>query len=102
MLEGQLEANILKKEVEQTASVYQSSHSILLTLLELRLDEHTCMELSIRLEQVMLTAHLFLCITTMCSVLHFSMRNCFDDSCTNYLPIILDPRILWISDGRET
>ena len=31
MLEGQLEANILKKEVEQTASVYQSSHSILLS-----------------------------------------------------------------------
>ena len=36
----------------------------------------------------------------MCSVLHFSTRNCSDDSCTNYLPIILDPRVLWISHGR--
>ena len=36
-----------------------------------------------------------------CAVCYTSTReNCCDDSCTIYLPIILDPRILWISHGR--
>ena len=38
-------------------------------------------------------------LSTMCSVLHFNMGNCCDDSCTIYLSIILDPKsimdILW-------
>ena len=68
MLEGQLEVLILKEEVERTTSVYQSSHNTLPTLLGHREDEHTCMELSIRLEQVMLIAHLSLYMTTMSHV----------------------------------
>ena len=74
MLEGQLEVNMVKEGVEQTASVCQNSHNTLPTLLGYRLDEHTCMVLSIRLEQVMLTAHLSLYMTTMshvqCVTLH--------------------------------
>ena len=50
MLEGQLEVHIMNEEVGQITSVYQSSHNTPLTLLRYRLDEHTYMELSIRLE----------------------------------------------------
>ena len=64
MLEGQLKVCILKKEVEQTISVYQSSHSTLPSLLGHSLDEHTCMELSIRLE-VMIMDLLLQSMTTM-------------------------------------
>ena len=53
MLEEQLEVGITE-EVEQTISVCQSNHSTLPTLLEHRVDEHTCMGLNIRLEQVLL------------------------------------------------
>lgn len=55
----------MKKEVEQTTSVYQSTHSTLPTLLKhrRRMDEHTCMGLNIRLEQVMLITHFFLFMT---------------------------------------
>ena len=63
-----LEVTIMKKEVEQTISVYQSSHSTLSTLLEHRVDEHICMGLSIRLEMVMLIAHFALSMTTMSHV----------------------------------
>ena len=38
----------------------------------------------------------------MCGMLCFNKRNCCDDSCTNYLPIILDPGVLWLSHGRST
>ena len=54
MLEGQLEVFIVNKEEEQTTSVYQSSHSTLPSLLGHRVDEHTCMGLSIRLEALTL------------------------------------------------
>ena len=64
MLERQLGVIIIKKEVEQTTSVYQSSHSTLPSLLGHRVDEHTCMELSIRL-QVVIMAHFTLSMTTM-------------------------------------
>ena len=50
MLEGQLEVIIVNKEVEQTISAYLISHSTLPMLLELRPEEHTFMELNIRLE----------------------------------------------------
>ena len=45
--------------------VYQSTHSTLPTLVEhrCRMDEHTCMGLNIRLEQVMLITHFFLFMT---------------------------------------
>ena len=52
MLEGQLEVFLIRKEVEQTISVYQISHSTLPTLLGYRLEEHTCMGLSMRLEGI--------------------------------------------------
>ena len=52
MLEGQLGVIIVRKGVEQTTSVYQSSHSTLPTLLGYRLEEHTCMGLSMRLEEI--------------------------------------------------
>ena len=52
MLEGQLEVILIRKEVDQTTSVYQSSHSTLPTLLRHRLEEHTCMGLSMRLEEI--------------------------------------------------
>ena len=65
MLEGQLEVIGMSEEVEQTTSVCQNSHSTLPTLLGHRVDEHTCMELSIRLEQVTLIAHFTLSMTTM-------------------------------------
>ena len=68
MLEGQLEAGMVRVEVEQITSVYRSSHSTLPTLLECRVDEHTCMGLSIRLEQVLLIAHLFLYMIIMSHV----------------------------------
>ena len=64
MLEGQLEVGIIKEEEEQTTSVYQSSHSTLLTLLGYRVEEHTCMGLSIRLEVVVMD-HFIRSITTM-------------------------------------
>ena len=50
MLEGQLEVNIMYKEVEQTTSVYQSNHSTRLTLLGYRQDEHIYTEQNIGLE----------------------------------------------------
>ena len=51
MLEGQLEVIIgTKGEVERTTSVYQSSQSTLPTLLGHRVQEHTCMGLSMRLD----------------------------------------------------
>ena len=66
MLEGQLEVIILKKEEEQTTSVYQSSHNTLPTLLGCRLDEHTYMGLSIRLEVVLVIMdHFVLSMSTM-------------------------------------
>jgi len=37
-----------------------------------------------------------------CAVCYTSTRETVDDSCTTYLPIILDPRILWLSDDRST
>ena len=52
MLEGQLGVIILTKGEEETTSVYQSSHNTLPTLLGYRLEEHTCMELSMRLEEI--------------------------------------------------
>ena len=62
MLEGQLEVLIVNKEEEQTTSVYQNSHSTLPTLQGHRLDEHSCMGLSIRLEvfTIATLAHLIL------------------------------------------
>ena len=50
ILEEQLEVIILTQEEEQTTSVYQNSHSTLPSLLGHKVDEHTCMGLSIRLE----------------------------------------------------
>ena len=68
MLEGQLEAVILKKEEEQTTFVYQSRHNTLPSLLGYRPEEeHTCMELSIRL-QVLIMAHFAPSMTTMSRV----------------------------------
>ena len=54
-----------KKEEEQTTSVYQSSHNTLPTLLGRREEEHTCMVLSIRLEEVMIIAHFTQSMITM-------------------------------------
>ena len=70
MLEGQLEVIIVIQEVEQTTSVYQSSHSTLTTLLVYRLDEYTYMELNIRLEVLtqLKMAHLILFPNTMSHV----------------------------------
>ena len=68
MLEGQLEVIILQMEEEQTTSVYQSSHSTLPTLLGRRVQEHTCMVLSMRLEvllqEMLVLVHLVLSMTT--------------------------------------
>ena len=50
MLEGQPEVFLLNKEVEQIIFVCQNSHSTLTTLLGHRVDEHSCMELNIRLQ----------------------------------------------------
>ena len=69
MLEGQLEVIMMNKEVEQTTSAYQRNHNILPTLLEHRLEEHTFMELNIRLEEEQATmAHFSLSTTTMSHV----------------------------------
>ena len=38
----------------------------------------------------------------LCSVLCFNTRNSCNDSCTKYMPIILDPGVLWVSHGRST
>ena len=67
MLEEQLEVGITE-EVEQTISVCQSNHSTLPTLLEHRVDEHTCMGLNIRLEEVILIAHFSLYMIIMSHV----------------------------------
>ena len=48
MAEGQLEVGILRLEVEQTTSVYQSNQSTPPTLLGHRVQEHSFMGLSIR------------------------------------------------------
>ena len=69
MPEGQLVVIIVNKEVEQTTSAYQSSHSTRTTLLELRLEEHTSMELNIRLEEEYVSmVHLAQSITIMSHV----------------------------------
>ena len=69
MLVGQLEVVILTEGVEQTTSVYQSSHSTLTALLGYRVDEHICMGLSIRLEVLThKTLDLSLLVTTMSHV----------------------------------
>ena len=68
MLEGELEVGLVRMEVEQTTFVYQSSHSTLLTLLGCRLDEHTSMGLSMRLQVVMIMVHFILLLTTMSHV----------------------------------
>ena len=98
MLEGQWEVSMMKKEVEPTTSVYQSSHSILPTPMGYRWSEHAfnygaehqaggcCPQDNGPLS---LGDH-----NVPCAVCY---RGCCDDSCTNYLPIILDPRVLWIS-----
>ena len=98
MLEGQREVSIMKKEVEPTTSAYQSSHSILPTPMGYRWSEHAfnygaehqaggcCPQDNGPLS---LGDH-----NVPCAVCY---RGCCDDSCTNYLPIILDPRVLWIS-----
>ena len=57
MLEEQLEVIIVIAEVEQTASVYQSNHSTLPTLLGCRADEHTCMGLSMRPQVLGIMVH---------------------------------------------
>ena len=67
MLEGQLEAIKIIEEVGQITSVYQSSHSTLPTLLGYRVEEHTCMGLSITL-QVGIMVHFALSMTTMSHV----------------------------------
>ena len=74
MLEGQLEVGIARVEVEQITSVYQKTHSTPPTLLGHRLDEHSCMGLSIRLEQVMLIAHFSLSITTISHVQYVMLQ----------------------------
>ena len=58
---------MVKEEEEQTTFVYQSSHSTLPTLLVYRVEEHTCMELSIRL-QVGIMVHFAPSMTTMSHV----------------------------------
>jgi len=50
MLEGLQEVGGIIKGEGQTISAYQNNLSILPTLLRHRLDEHTCMGLSMRLE----------------------------------------------------
>ena len=65
MLEGQLEVFGMKKEEEQTTSVYQSNHSTLPTLLGRKVEEHSCMVLSIRPEVVMIIAHFTQSMSTM-------------------------------------
>ena len=64
MLEGLLEVFIIKKEVERTTSVYQNSHITPLTLPGYKLDEHTCMGLSMKLQMAMM-AHFALLLTIM-------------------------------------
>ena len=54
MLEEQLEVYIVNKEVEQTISVYQSSLSILPTLLGQVVLKHTCMELNMRRQAMLM------------------------------------------------
>ena len=69
MLEGQLEVGLIVKEVEeeQTISVYQNSHSTRTIPLGHKMEEHTCMVLSIRL-QLRVMIHLTLSLTTMSHV----------------------------------
>ena len=76
MLEGQLEVIIVNKEVEQTTSAYQRNHNTLPTLLEPRLEEHTFMELNIRLDREQATmVHLFLYMTTMSHVQYATLQH---------------------------
>ena len=69
MLEEQVEVIIQNEVVHQTNSVYQSSHSILPTLLGLRLEEHICMGLSIGPEVLQIMDHFAILIYTMSHVL---------------------------------
>ena len=71
----QLEVGISKVVEEQTISVYQSSHSGPRTLLGRRMrEEHTCMELTKRLE-AMLMAHFLFSITTMSDVQYAMLQH---------------------------
>ena len=74
MLEGQLEVLMLQKEVEQTTSVYQSSHSTLPTLQGQGVLEHTSMELNMRLEPILM-AHFALSTTTMSHVQYAMLQH---------------------------
>ena len=74
MLEGQLEVIIVKKEEQQTTSVYQSSHSTLPTLLGHRAEGHICMGLSIRL-QVMIMDLFALSMTIMSHVQYATLQH---------------------------
>ena len=74
MLVGQVEVGILRLEVEQTTSVYQSSQRTLLTRLGHRVEEHSCMGLNIRLEMGTLD-HLNLSISTMSHVLFAMLQH---------------------------
>ena len=67
MLEGQLEVGMIIMEEEQTTSVYQSSQSTQPILLGHSMEEHTCMELSMRLEVkvTMIMAHFVQFLDTM-------------------------------------
>ena len=69
MLEGQLEVGLIVKEAEeeQTISVYQNSHSTRPIPLGHKMEEHTCMVLSIRLE-LRVMVHFALSVTIMSRV----------------------------------
>ena len=54
MLEGQLGVRTIKKEEEHTTSVYQSSHNTLPTLLGQGMLKHTCIELIMRLQGMLI------------------------------------------------
>ena len=74
MLEGQLELGMAQEEEEQTTSVYRSSHSTLPTLLGYRVDEHSCMELSIR-QQAIKMVHFALSMTIISHVQCATLRH---------------------------
>ena len=66
--------SLIKEEEEQTTSVYQSSQSTLILLLGHRVEEHTCMGLSMRLE-VGEMDHYDLSISTMSNVLFAMLQH---------------------------
>ena len=71
-LEGQLEVILLQMEEEQTTSVYQNSHNTLPSLLGRRVQEYTCMVLSMGLElllqEMLVLVHLGHSMTTCWSI----------------------------------